>query len=120
MAMTPPRTVHKCNKEREITDLTLKVNKMHDAYFGNGDGQPGMKVNVALLAEKMDQVAKTLGVMSPDMTMIKEYITAKKAAEDRDEKEQKKKSVNWNTFLSAIVAAAAVVALIISIKAMKG
>lgn len=118
--MAPPRTVHKCNKEQEITDLTVKVNKMHDAYFGNGDGQPGMKVNVALLAERMDKVAKTLGVMSPDMTMIKEYIIAKKTEEEMDEKAEKKKSIAWNTIINAAIAITAIAAVFISIKALKG
>ena len=116
--MAPPRTRHKCNKEKELSELTTKSNKTYDAIYGNGDGKPGMKVNLALLAQQMVQVINTLTPMGTDVTDIKEFITKYKAVHDEAEKDAKRKSVTLNTIINIVIGCAAVVAIIISIKAL--
>lgn len=113
----PPRT-HKCKKEKELTDLTVKSNKTYDAIYGNGDGQPGMKINVALLAQQMVQVINTLTPMGTDVTEIKEFITKCKAVHEEGEKNAGNKNRTVNTIINLVIGCAAVVAIIISIKAL--
>lgn len=113
---------HRCDKEKQINELTVKMDSLYETI--NGNGKEGMKVTVARLDERMGVVIKKLDLLSDAVVGFSEFITrfnaaeaerAKRNEEEGDQFDKKDKKTNtWLSLAALLVSAGCLILMIIA------
>lgn len=106
-----------CNKQmaqqaKDIDDLREDVKMLKAAYYGNGDGQLGVRGNVQILLRSVEEIRSGQAALSADMGTLKQVIfkgQIKQETRDEDAASKAKKEESWIKRYSFGIAAIAVI-----------
>jgi len=89
---------HVCNKEDSIDILTESVEKIRATIYGNG--QPGMKADMACIKTKIENIETTMTSLATSTSGILQYINETKGAEKQKLSNKQKTRVIISSIIS--------------------